>query len=32
MNQGNVEQLKITTTEEWLVDAILDLLAADVKA
>jgi hypothetical protein len=31
MNQGNVEQLK-TTTEEWLVDAILDLLAADVKA
>jgi hypothetical protein len=30
MNQGNVEQLK-NITEEWLVDAILDLLAADVK-
>jgi len=30
IDQGNVEQLHIT--DEWLVDALLDLLAADVKA
>jgi hypothetical protein len=31
MDQGNVEQLKFTTTQEWLGDAISDQ-AANAKA